>query len=198
MGDCIDIPSMLLLLCHSCQIRCSRSTRARWNESQPRLMGTKHMGKQIRGESRCVCSFRWPADWLIMWVLAGDLLMGCLMRVDYTAWLSPSLHASHDNSVSVTPFNPITPTRSDTNSITPFLLCTRSSLLPWFSDTHSVTGLFFYSLMSWMSAAGCISLPPFCLLSFNSLVCFFFLAQQGKLRTPDNQTSKPCPMNLFL
>lgn len=65
--------------------------------------------------------------------------MCCLMRVDYTVWLSAALHASHDNRVSVAPFNPITPTWSDTNSITPSFLSTHSFPFPlifWYSFCH--------------------------------------------------------------
>lgn len=44
------------------------------------MMKTKHMDKLITGPSRWLCLFPWPADWLMMWVLAGDLLMGhCLI-----------------------------------------------------------------------------------------------------------------------
>lgn len=54
-------------------------------------------------------------DWSLMneqrgQVLAGDSLMCSLMRADDTAWLSPSLRKSHDNGVSVTSFDPVTPT----------------------------------------------------------------------------------------
>jgi len=148
-GGCIEISSLLLTPCHSSQIRFGRWTTAHWrkrlwNRARSWPMRTKHMDKLIRGESRWLCFFRCPADWLMMWVLAGDLLMGWLMSLDYTVCLSSSLHVSHDNRVSVTPFNSISPTWFDTGSITPFLLSTHLSLLPQFPDTHSVTsGLFF-------------------------------------------------------
>lgn len=139
----------------------------------------------------------------MMWVLAGDLLMGCLMRLDYSVWLSPPLHASHDNRVSVTSFNPITPTWSDTNSITPFLLSTSLGSLPlifWYSFCHQRS--VFYSLMSWKSVVSSISLPlsffvffsdHLCLLPFISLLCLFGTAGKNQ-----NRIRKHCPKPFFI
>lgn len=91
--------------------------------------------------------------------------------------LSSSLHASHDKSVSVTPFNPITPTWSDTNSITSFLLLhlfASPLLISWYSSCHQ-SG--FYSLMSWKTVASGIALPPF--LSFIETVFHLSLLYSG-------------------
>lgn len=169
----------------SFRISCGGWTRTRRRKNTLLNVSPSRWGrnKWTRGESRLFCFFGWPADWLMMWVLAGDLLMGCLMRIDYTVWLSPSLHASHDNRVSVTPFNPITPTWSDTNSITPFLPSTRSSLFPWLPVTHSVTGglyLFIFFIAWWAGSlkqalslflVSCLALKPrlFYLSSVSSL-----------------------------
>ncbi len=182
---------MLLTSCHSGPSSCGRWNKTLWNGAQSQLMRTKHMDGLIRGESRWLCFFRWPADWLMMWVLAGDLLMGCLMRVDYTVCLSPSLHASHDNRVSVTPFNPITPTWSDTNSITAFLLATRSSLFPWFPDTHSVTsGLFF---IAWWAGGlyEAVSLLLFFFLSFTETSSVFHPSSRSSVSRLSRENSEP-------
>lgn len=136
----------------------------------------------IRGVSRWFCSYRWPADWLMVWVLAGDSLMGCPMRLDYSMCLSPSLHASPDSRVSVTPFDPIMPTHSDTKTIT-FPPTLSSPLVSSYSFCHQQGD--FYSLMSSGSVADGLSSPLFCLSSFIRL--------QGKLRSLQNQTSKHCP-----
>lgn len=177
---------MLLTPSGSCQISCGRrdlrEEDSLSNEAQSQVTSTKHMVKLIRSESRCVRSFRWPADLLIMWVLAGDLLMSCLMRLDCTVRLSSSLHASHDTSVSVTPFNPITPTWSDTNSITSFLLLhllASPLLISWYSSCHQ-SG--FYSLMSWKAVASGIALPPFLSFIFHFFIQDFGSA--GKNQSP--------------
>lgn len=124
---------------------------------------------------------------------------------------SPSLHASHDSRVSVTPFNPITPTWSDTNSITALflLLSTRLVSLPlicWYSFCHQ-RSVFFSILMSWKAVAGSF-FPPFflfclplknhpCLSSFISLASVFS-AQRGKnQKTLINECQSAAP-DLFL
>lgn len=120
--------------------------------------------------------------------------MGYLMWLDYTVCLLPSLYAFHDNRVSVTLLNPITPTWSDTNSITYFLLSTHLSLFLWFPGTHSVTsGLFFYSLMSCKS---CLFFYFFISLSFISLFCLS--AQKRKLTMLNKQMSNSTSNQIFL
>lgn len=80
--------------------------------------------------------------------------MCCLMRRDYTVWLSPS---SHDNRVTVAPFNPIAPTWPETNnSRTPYLptsfLSARSSPVPQLPDTRVTVFSFFIAQLQSLAA----------------------------------------------
>lgn len=169
-----------------------------WNGAQSHLMRTQTYGRADKRRNRVIMLLQMTC-WLVNDVSVSRWFANVL------AWwgqitpcgTSPSLHASHDSRVSVTPFNPITPTWSDTNSITALflLLSTRLVSLPlicWYSFCHQ-RSVFFSILMSWKAVAGSF-FPPFflfclplknhpCLSSFISLASVFS-AQRGKIKKP--------------
>lgn len=135
----------------SCRISCGRWMRntlekKTWSKgAHSRLTRTKHMNKLITGESRWLCVFGWPADWLMMWVLAGDLLMGLLPDEGRLHYMRPMITVSVSDHL-------ILSHQQDLTQIHNTLASLHSSLLPWCHDTHSVTGSLFIFLMAWWAA----------------------------------------------